>query len=356
MNVDLTGVGLWLPDEIRGNDAWPDSFSDLKKRTVRRELIDLIPEKLDAYMESYAEMARREAGDPFLGAERRRVAPNDVPAYQAEVYAGEAAIQDAGLTASDIDTVLAYSSVPDKPAQPSAPKVAHELGIGGVAYGVDAGCASTVAQMQVACSLIQTGQAQNVLLCQSNLAQRVAFPGDAFSPSMGDAATAMVLSASPKEGLLGTVMETVGSEWESICWMPRERNEKQWFNPSTGGWTMGTERPRKSVKLMASSVRYGVETVNKVLDRCGVSIEQVDLLAATQARDWMPGKIAEGLGLPPGRAPSTYRDFGSVGPCTPLLNFWTARESGLVKPGSLCVLYVQGISFTVSAALFRWRA
>jgi 3-oxoacyl-[acyl-carrier-protein] synthase III len=72
-----------------------------------------------------------------------------------------------------------------------------------------------------------------------------------------------------------------------------------------------------------------------------------------QPRGFLPGGIAERLGLPRERAVTTYEDIAHVGACGPVFNLQRARERGLVTPGTLVALYAQGAGFTRAAAILE---
>ena len=83
-------------------------------------------------------------------------------------------------------------------------------------------------------------------------------------------------------------------------------------------------------------------------------MRDVTVLASVQPRRWVPGAIAEGLGLSPEVAPSTYERYAHLGGAGAVRNLLEARERGLLKPGALAVMYAQGAGFTRAAAAIRW--
>jgi 3-oxoacyl-[acyl-carrier-protein] synthase III len=72
-----------------------------------------------------------------------------------------------------------------------------------------------------------------------------------------------------------------------------------------------------------------------------------------QPRGFIPGAIAEHLGLPRERAVTTYSHIAHVGACGPVFNLERAREEGRLEKGSLSALYAQGAGFTRAAAILE---
>lgn len=354
MRAIVQGLGIWRPKMVRRNDAWSKDFLETARSRGDRTLVDIPPsrDELDRITLSHL---LAEARDPFLGARERRVA-GDEPSWWAELRAAEAALRDAGVDAVDVDAILSWAIVPDRPVLPSATRVAHELGANGAwSTGVDSGCASALIQLDMATALIESGRARHVLLTQSHLITR-AFPmSHPASPCVGDCATAMLVGASERRGVLGVQSASHGEYWDAITWT-RESEATQDSPWWTGGgpYSPGSCNREAARNLMMHTVRFGVDTVREACERWHVPVGEIDALAAVQPRGWIPPSIAEGLGLAPEIAPTTYSELAHVGGCGVVANLIACRDAGLLHEGALVALYAQGAGFTRSAALLRW--
>lgn len=354
MKARITGLGLWAPPEVRTNDAWSAEFLDAARARGDRLLVD-IPAASGDLDRITARHLAAEARDPFLGAEERRIAP-DEPAWRAETAAAEDALRDAGVGGDAIDVVLSWSIVPDRPVLPSATRVAHEVGAKGAwASGMDSGCASALVQLETAAALIEAGRARHVLLTQSHLITR-AFPmSHPASPGVGDGATAMVVSAAERPGVLGVSSASHGEYWDAVTWIrdPDPSEDRPWWVEG-GAYAPGSRNRPGAKHLMQHTVRFGVETVRAACERWQVAPETIEALAAVQPRAWIPPSIAEGLGLDAAIAPTSYARYAHLGGCGVVANLLACREAGLLREGALVALYAQGAGFTRSAALIRW--
>lgn len=354
MRARISGLGLWLPPTVRENDAWSPEFLESARARGDRLLVD-IPAAGDELDGVTTRHLAREARDPFLGARRRHVSDDD-PAWRAEALAGAAALEDAGVEPAAVDAVLSWSIVTDRPVLPSATRVAHELGATRAwATGMDSGCASALVQLETAAALIEAGRARHVLLTQSHLITR-AFPmSHPASPGVGDGATAMLVSAAERPGVLGVHSRSHGEYWDAVTWI-RSMDpgaDTPWWREG-GPYAAGSRNREGAKYLMQHTVRYGVQTLREVCDRHGVEPSEISALAAVQPRGWIPPSIAEGLGLDPAVAPTTYDTLAHLGGCGVVANLIACRDAGRLADGALVALYAQGAGFTRSAALLRW--
>lgn len=353
MYARITGLGQWLPEQIRTNDAWPPNFASLSAASEQRELVDIengAASLADRFTLAY--MAK-EARDPFLGATERRVASDAMTAPEVEALAASAALLDARVTPNDIDVVMSWAAVPERISPPSAPKVAQLIGANrAYALGMDAACASTIAQIECATALVESGRARHVLLTQSHLMTRVFKLIHPASPTVGDGATAIVVSASTKPSIEKTVAHSDGSFYEAVTWCRGAVKDAPWWQAGSA-YYLGSRDMEGAHHLVRSTVTLAAETIRELAVANNRSVSDFGLLAAIQPRRWIPQAIVETLGTAM-LAPSTFDHFAHLGGCGVVTNLMAARDSGLLHPGTLVVLYAQGAGFTRAAALIRW--
>jgi 3-oxoacyl-[acyl-carrier-protein] synthase-3 len=346
-------MGQWLPERIRENDEWPPEFAAKSASSKRRELVDVdfdLSNPADAIALKYFSA---EADDPFLGTKRRRVAPEDMSAPEAEARAARQALEAASVDPADLDVIISWAAVPDRIVPASAVKVAHHLGATrALAYGMDAACATPIAQLEVATALIESGRAKRVLLTQSHLITR-AFPMmHPASPNVGDAATAFVLCEDTETSLLAAHARTHGEFYEAVTWCRGTTSDPPWWQ-SGPDYYLGSQNGEAARHLVRSTVRIGAETVRELLAIAQTELDKVQVLSSIQPRRWVPKAISEALG---GNmvVPQTFDELAHLGGCGLLTNLIHAKTEGILKPGTLVVLYAQGAGFTRAAALVRF--
>jgi 3-oxoacyl-[acyl-carrier-protein] synthase-3 len=355
MSSAIIGVGTWLPERVRTNDAWPAAFAKRDHALGDRTFND-IPEATDPL--AAAILARdlaREAADPFLGAVRRRVSDDALSAADVETFAANAALADAGLTGADVDLIISYAIVPDHIAPHHGSELPHRLGATrAVGFGVETACASVITQLEIAHAYVSAGLARVVLLTQSHLLLRTFAMEHPASPGLGDAASALVVGRGPGLAVRATFGVTHGEFFPAVGWVRgRDANSDLPWWQAGQAFHLGSRAPDQAKALMRDTVSFGAATVVEASARAGIDVERIGVLASVQPRGFLPGGIAERLGLPREAAVTTYEDIAHVGACGPVFNLQRARERGLVQPGTLVALYAQGAGFTRAAAILE---
>lgn len=353
MRARISGLAQWLPAEIRDNAAWPPEFVERARVSDQRELVDVEGGLAHPADRIAARYFAAEASDPFLGATRRRVAAASMTAPEAEALAAEAALADAGVDASELDAVFSWAAVPERIVPPSAPEVAYRLGAhSAYAVGMDAACATPITQLEAAAGLIESGRARHVLLTQSHLITRTFAWMHPASPNVGDAATAIVVSAAERATPIVTFARTHGEYYSSVTWCRGKQADPPWWEAGPAFY-LGSHNRDQAQELMRGTVRFAAETIEALLQRAGAKVEDVDVIASVQPRRWVPEAIREALAAR-AEAPQTFDELSHLGGCGIVTNLIRARQAGLLSPGKKVVLYAQGAGFTRAAALVCW--
>lgn len=349
MNARIVGLGAWFPDEVRGNDAWPRAFHEQRAERAGRDISAIAP-TTDAIGAITMRHAAAVAHDPFRGTTRRHVA--DVAPSEAEALAAERALADAGVDPREIDLVLSHSLVPDRLTPPNAPLVAHRVGCTRAsAFGLDAVCASAIAQLVMGAAMIEAGRARFVLAVQSHLVFRTLDLLDPSSVFLGDGASALVLGPAPAgHGLLAHVARADGSLHGAITWTGGEGGA--WYE---GGRMRPGSADREAMRRMSARlVHMGVETCQALFDQGRVRSSEVAALSSIQPTSWYQAALAEALEVDAARVPTTYPRVAHVGAVGVVENLLEARRRGLLEDGALVALYAHGAGANRTAALIRW--
>jgi 3-oxoacyl-[acyl-carrier-protein] synthase-3 len=357
MHARISGLGQWFPDKVRQNSDWPETFSAQSRlRQGDRALVDVPNDERDPTLRIVTRYLAEEAGDPFLGSIERHVADSSATSSQAEADAGRAALSDAGVEAAQVDAIFSWALVPDRLMPTNACRVADRIGARRAwAASVDTACASPVTQLNLAAALIESGRARHVLLTQSHLATRTFAMNHPAAPSVGDGASAMLVSASEKPGIFLTHSMTHGEHYDAVVWCRGKTDETDpaWWEPG-GAFSMGSRNPDATRLLMQDTVPTAARTVAELAQRSGFAVDSIDVLLSVQPRRWVPLAIAEALGLDPSVAQQTYQRYAHLGGVGPVVNLIAARDAGKLQPGARVVMYAQGAGFTRAAVHLRW--
>jgi 3-oxoacyl-[acyl-carrier-protein] synthase-3 len=351
MTAYVAGIGAWYPEDVRRNSDWPKEFGESTVGGDR--LFNDIPQASEQNARITDEYLLREASDPFLGVKERRVTPPSVSAVDAEVWAAQRALSDAGVRAADVDLVISYSVVPERLTPATACAVAHRLGATrALAFGIDAACATALIQLDIAAQWVESGRADTVLLTQSHLLLR-AFPMlHPAAPGLGDAATAIVVRRSGRYRILATHAVTSGEFHDAVTWVRAAAEDTPWWLAGSE-FRVGTRNREQAKALQRDTVSFAVRTLREVCERAGVSPERLRLLASVEPRGWVPEATARVLGVPLDAVLSVYETRGHLGACGPIANLALGQESGRTQAPGIFGLYGQGAGFTRAAALLQ---
>lgn len=350
----ISGLGQWFPKRIRRNDEWPADFiTRSADRLGDRTLVDVLTMGESRLP---ADIVRRhlalEGRDPFLGCSERRIADDSETSIEGEAHAAREALENAGVRALDVDAIVSWALVPERIMPSNACSVSAILGAAHAwAVTLDAACASPIAQLETAASLIESGRAKHVLLTQSHLVSRTFSLNHPASPGVGDGATAMLISASEHRGIERCHLRTRGEYSQAVVWRRGngEESDPPWWQAGAC-LQMGSRNPIQTRQLIQDTVSFGAETIHLLLKENHLSSSDVDVLATVQPRRWIPEAIAEAAGIDVTRAPQTYTQYAHLGGAGAVANLIAARDAGMLGRGKRAVIYAQGAGFTLGAA------
>jgi 3-oxoacyl-[acyl-carrier-protein] synthase-3 len=175
------------------------------------------------------------------------------------------------------------------------------------------------------------------------------------APSVGDGASAMLVSESETRGILHSHSMTHGEHHDAVVWCRGRTDESDppWWEAG-GPLSMGSRNADATRALMQDTVPTAARTVAELAQLAGFAVDSIDVLLSVQPRRWVPLAIAEALGLKPSVAEQTYQRYAHLGGVGPVVNLIAARDAGRLTPGARVVMYAQGAGFTRAAVALSW--
>jgi 3-oxoacyl-[acyl-carrier-protein] synthase-3 len=355
----IVGLGLWVPDTVRGNDAWPPSFSEAfleHQKSRRARDFTVLDGKERPYEELYQRHATAHEADPFKGAKERRVADPNVSVVEGDAEAARRALKDARVEATQVDLVLSSALVQDRIVPNNGPAIQHLTGcVNAPGIGVESYCSAALAQLDVATALVEAGRAKYVLCVQSHQIARVNDLTVPFSPMFGDASAAFVVGEVPAErGVVHTVRGGDGSLAGAVTFEYRERPGAVWWRDAIGSIRPGTEDLEGARRIGQNMLAFAIDTITQLCDEARVPVDAVSALCMMQPLAWFQRGVADGLQIPAERVPSTYATYAHIGGAGVVANLLEARRRGLLTDGARVVLFAHGAGLTRYASLLRW--
>jgi 3-oxoacyl-[acyl-carrier-protein] synthase III len=269
--------------------------------------------------------------------ERRVAAPGERLSDLAAA-AGERALAAAGIAAADLDLVLVATTSNDDLMPGASPRVAAALGCQAAAIDLNAACTGFVSGLSVACAVIESGRAANVLLVGADLMTRITDPTDRGTAAVfADGAGAIVLRGAERGRIGPVVLGSDGTQADLIL-TPRELGVTA---------MQGHETFRHAVDRMS-------EATLAALAAAGVGLGEVDVFVYHQANARILRAVGERLDLPAERVVDSIHHYGNTSAASIPLALEDARLAGSLEPGATVLLAAFGAGLTWGATVLEW--
>jgi len=290
--------------------------------------------------------------------ERRYSTAEDTPAAMGE-KAARAAIADAGLEVSDIDTIFVASLSPDHDFPGTACFVQDRLGLPGTAcMDIRNQCTGLLYSLATADAFIRVGQARHVLV----IGAEVHSTGLDFSEAgrdvtvlFGDGAAAMVLGPTddPETGFLTHHLHADGAGAKQL-WLPAPGSA---YFPHRAPKSMYEDRSMYPQMNGRAVFKFACtrlpEVIHEALAATGYTLDDIDVLVPHQANMRINEMVAKQLGFPQDKVVHNIQKYGNTTAASVGIAFHEAKEDGRIASGSLVMLAAFGSGFTWAASLVR---
>jgi 3-oxoacyl-[acyl-carrier-protein] synthase-3 len=316
---------------------------------VRARLVGIggyLPERVV----SNAELAERvDTSDAWIRertgiAQRHLAGPHETAAFMG-TRAAQAALDDAGVAAAEVDAVILATSTPDQAFPATALRVQAALGIErGFGFDLSAACSGFIYGLSMADAFIRCGQARTVLVIGSEVYSRILDWSDRGTCVLfGDGAGAVLLraGAAEGEGVLSTHLHAEGRLGDILY------VDGAVGRPGPGTLAMnGREVFRHAVAKLAA-------VVDEALVASGLAQSDVDWLVPHQANLRIIQAVGRKLGLPPERVVVTLDRHANTSAASIPLALADAYGDGRIRRGDLVLMEALGGGLTWGSALVR---
>jgi 3-oxoacyl-[acyl-carrier-protein] synthase-3 len=316
--VSITGLGVKVPDRVITND-------DLKQ-----------------YVDTSDEWIRERTG-----IRERRMASRDEALSDIALPASRDALAQAGVEGKDIDLLIVATVTPDMSFPSTGAILADKVGaVDAAAYDLSAGCTGFMYALAQAYGMLVGGLAKRALVVGGDLLSRILDWEDRSTLVLfGDGAGAVVLEAVPEQGFLGFELGADGAGGESL-WLP-------------GSGSRIFDDPDRFVKMNGREVfkfatRILVRSAEDVMERCGVTIDDVDVYVPHQANMRIIDHATRKLGVPSEKVVVNVDRYGNTSSGSIPLALADAAQDGRLRPGKLVLMTGMGAGLTWGSALIRW--
>ncbi len=288
------------------------------------------------------------------GIRERRIAGPETATSDMAIAAARVALAERGIDATEVEAILVCTVTPDMLFPSTACLVQNALGAKG-AWGFDlvAACSGFVYGLTTAAHFVITGTHKKVLVIGADTMSRIIDYTDRSTCILfGDGAGAMLIERGVEgEGFVGFLNEIDGSGGDFLK-MPAGGSRM----PATAETVENRQHfvKQDGQQVFKYAVRKMYELCRDLLDRHGLSAEDVALMVPHQANRRIIMATAERLGLPCEKVMINIDRFGNTTAATIPLATRDAVDQGRLKKGDLVLFASVGAGFTAGATLWRW--
>jgi 3-oxoacyl-[acyl-carrier-protein] synthase-3 len=321
----IAGLGMSVPDRVVANDYFT-------------EIVDTSDEWITQ----------------MTGIKERRYTDENTATSDLAIPAARQALERACLSGSDVDAIIVATATPDTPFPSTACLVQHAIGAkDAFAYDIAAACAGFIFALVQAQSYIASGIAETVLVIGAECLTKITdFTERTTCVLFGDGAgAAVVRGCDPPRGLVDHFLKCDGSLGDYII-QPAGGSR---LPPSheTVDQRLHTIK-MKGRKVYISASKAMADAVVLLLERQGLTGDDLDLLFPHQANIRIIQSVAKQAGLPMERVFVNIHKYGNTSTASVPLALAEAFDEGLLKEGMLVGLVAFGSGFSWGSALFRW--
>lgn len=287
------------------------------------------------------------------GIEIRHVVDDKTQNSDLSAAAALQALEDANMSADEIDTIIQATVTGDVRFPSTACYVQEKIGaVNAAGFDIQAACSGYLFALHMADTLIASGKSKNVLIIGCELLTRIVDWNDRGTCVLfGDAAGAAVLKPANGDGrgVLGTFIKTDG-RLAHLLLMPgggsRYPAEVAVAENLNNIKMEGPEVFKAAVMAMGDAAVH-------ILEKTGLTPDEITLLIPHQANVRIINATAKRMKLPPEKVYVNIQNYGNTSAASIPVAMHEARQKGLLKPGDVCVMVAFGGGFTWGSAAVR---
>lgn len=310
MNAGIIGLGKYVPEKVMTN-------FDLEK-----------------IMDTSDEWIRTRTG-----IEERHFAAEDQETSDLAVLAAKDAIEKAGISPEEIGLILVATVTQEQTFPSVACIVQEQIGaVNAAAMDQAAACAGFIYSLVTAKQFVESNAYKYVLVVGAEkLSKFIDWEDRNTAVLFGDGACAAVIGqVSEGRGILSFELGADGSGGKHLFVSKQQ--------------TIGMN----GREVFKFAVRQMGESAINVLDKAGLTKEDVDFLVPHQANIRIMESARERLGLPTEKMSKTIHKYGNTSAASIGISLVEELEAGKIKDDDLLVLVGFGGGLTWGAVTMRW--
>jgi 3-oxoacyl-[acyl-carrier-protein] synthase-3 len=325
--VTITGLGMHVPEKVVTNDDLATTLDTSDEWIQQR-----------------------------TGIRERRFVEPGISSSDLGIIAAGRALVDAEVSPEDIDLVITATLTPDQCTPATASRIAQMAGcVNAGAYDLSAGCTGFIFGLNMAMGVVAAGLHDRVLVVGAEVFSYFLDWGDRSTAVLfgdGSGAAVVTVASSPDSGrILGFDLGGDAAAAE-ILGIPAGGSRMPASHETV-------ETRQHCVKMNGAEVykfatRIVVPCAARVLERCGRTVDDIDLFIPHQANLRIIEAGAKNLGIPESKIFTNVQRYGNTSGASIPICLYEARAEGRLKEGDLALLMGFGAGLTWGACLLEW--
>ena len=285
------------------------------------------------------------------GIKNRHVSIGEDTSYMA-AKASEKALNNANISASEIELIIVATCTPDMFTPSTACIVQGMIGANNaVAFDISAACSGFIYGLDIAKSLMKlNGYKHALVIGAENLSKSINWDDRSTCVLFGDGAGAVVLSESKECGLISSFYKSDGNKWNCIT---IEGNDVD--SPFVEDKTIRDSKLKMNgneVFKFATSVI--VSSINKILQDNNLNLDDIDYIVPHQANVRIIDYAAKKLKVSVDKFYMNIENYGNTSAASIPIALNEMYEKKLLKKDSKIILVGFGAGLTYGATLINW--
>lgn len=297
------------------------------------------------------------------GIRNRQIAGEDEYTSDLCIQAASKLFNIHDISPSVVDYVIVCTQSPDYFMPTTACLVQDALGIPTESGAVDIrlGCSGYIYSLGLAKGLIETGQAQNVLVITAETHTKLANPMDKSTrPIFGDGAAATLVTSNEKDSLHSFVYGTNGSGGHYLV-VPNGglRPAAEGYSPRSdpdgrGLASNGYDMYMDGAEIFNFTLDVVPDCVDNILKKASLKFEEVDLFVFHQANRFLIEHLRKKLDIPPEKFVHALADYGNTGSSTIPIALADAASNGQLQRGMKVAIVGFGVGLSWGGGILEW--
>ena len=324
--AEIVGSGASIPDKVLTND-------DLTK------MVDTSDEWITSR----------------TGIKKRHITTDEETTVMLSVDAARKALDSAEMKPEEVELIIIATITPEMVFPSTACLLQAQLGAKNAwAFDLSAACSGFVYSLSIAQQFIESGRYKNALVLGAETLTKITNFKDRGSCILfGDGAGAVVLrrTEDTSKGILYSTSYSDGNGWDIL-------------NCQAYGskYPAGKDLPDPDMIYMyirgrdvyQQAVRRIVETVEECLYKCGLTVDDLDMLISHQMNLRIIESAAKRLKLGPDRFFVNIHEYGNTSAASVPIAFDDCYRQGRIKKGDTVVFVAFGAGLTWGANVVRF--